>query len=264
MALFDIFRNCIECGKSGLITKLNASGYCPNCSRKREEAKQNEEESRRIVESSPSSQLNKFKRRYIPRPFMYQGASRAYTYFVPISNVNRDLLYRVTQEEHFDATMKLSDDGNIYLLSDGIVIAQLSDRIAMATDWLNKKLPYICQFAEFTEGKERVVLHFFRDDENRFANRNCSIDKLSSCMSEEKQDSIACLEEGQRLFVEEDDNGKWYVRDVDYHEIGRMPAKFTKMHDDGTLLALFYDHCETKENANGDPKEIPYIRFYHE
>lgn len=264
MGLKDIFNNCMLCDRSGLFTKLDKNGHCPQCAQTLLEEKRRKDEEKRIRESSPSFLLNKFTRPYIPRPCMHQGASRAYTYFITLADVDRDTVYRLTQANSYDVAMKIADDGRIALMSGDSPVAYLTDKQAIATDWINKKLPYICQLAEFKDGKERAVLHLFRNEEAKYSKCKVSIAKLTSCASEEKQFNISVLEPGERLFVEEDDDGKWYVRNVDYHELGRLPAKFSKMFDDDTLRAMFFDHTESKENANGDETAIPYVRFYYD
>lgn len=253
---------CNSCGKRGLFLALE-NGKCADCVAKEKLlAKQKAEEERRILESSPSFLLNKYRRRYIPRPCMYRGASRAYTYFIPLSNVDRDTIYQMTQIDTFDVSMQITSEGSIALMNEDTAVAFLADKISIASDWIKKELPYICQLAEFGEGKERAVLHLFRNDESKYSGCKVEIAKLTSYMSEEKQFNISVLEPGERLFVEEDDNGKWYVRNVDYHELGRLPAKFNKLFDNDSLRAMFFDHGEMTENANGHEIEVPYVRFY--
>ena len=260
---------CKSCGKRGFFLALD-NGLCTDCASK-QRALEYERQKKALMEAEaervrklydPDILLDRMSRDRIIRPAMYQGLSMVYNYVIPVADVDRPVLYDMVKSGKYNVDLSLGDDGSVQLIHNDVVIGKLGEKASIASDWLKKGDPYICQFSTFKKGCEHVLLHLYRDDEARLRKCNMAIAKLTSCMSEEKQDNIMCLEPGQKLFVEDDDNGKWYVRDINFHEIGRLPAKYNRMHEDGSLRGMFFDHTETAENANGEPREIPFVRFY--
>lgn len=231
-------------------------------------AKNSSDSQKKVQSSSPPNPdylafLQNVRRDIVPRPAMLNGIPMVYSYLIRVSYVDHKALYKMAYQNEFDAEISILDDGDICLKHNDVYLARLTDKKDIAADWIKKQLPYICQFTGFKNGEECVILHLYRDDELRLKQCQTTTAKLTSCTSEEKQDNIMLLEQGQKLFVEEDDDGKWYVRDVNYHKIGRLPAKFNRMYEDGDLRGMFFDHTETVENANGYEYEIPYVRFYY-
>ena len=256
-----------------MFVDLDEDGRCPGCAKKYqkkmeqkkliEEKRKAEEEQRIKEQTDPSLLLEKVPNSHLIRPPMRDGVPMVYRYSVPIHSVDRETVYNMTQEKVFSTELRKMEDDEIHLLYRDKSVAILGDKISIVSDWLKNKDPYYCQFSSFKKDKESVLLLLYRDDETRIKNNcNLTIAKLTGCMSIRTQDNIDWLEKGPKLFVEEDDNGKWYVRDINYREIGKLPAKFSKMQDDGSLRGMFFDHCERTENANGDPIDIPYVRFY--
>lgn len=257
---------CYRCGQRGLFLKTT-DGFCEGCRLKvLEDARKKKQASAQPtrITYNPSALLENVTRSEIPRPPMLDGIPMVYSYVIYVSYVDRNALYEMTRNNIYDAKMSVLEDGDICLMHNGTYIARLDNHKEIAADWINNNLPYICQFTGFKNGRECVILHLYRNDEARLNQCQMSIAKLTSCTSESKQINISLLEEGQKLFVEDDDDGKLYVRDVNYHELGRMPAKFNRMHDDGDLRGMFFDHAETTEDANGNEIDIPYVRFYYD
>lgn len=279
-------KKCERCGRKGLFLKLQ-DGLCANCFSEIEESKRleveaaqkaAEEAKRQEIEAAqraaeeqrlralrdPSNLLNNVKRKNISRPPMYNGQPMVYEYLIRALDVDRPALYEMTKTDDYYVKMAVAKNGDILLVNNDIPIAKLGGKTQIATDWIKKDRLYLCQFTGFQKGKECVVLLLYRDDEARFSDSKMSIAKLVSCSTEERQYNIDCLEEGQKLFVDEDDDGKQYVRDIDYHDVGRLPAKFYRMFEDDSLLGMYFDHTETVENSNGDDVDVPFVRFYYD
>lgn len=278
---------CYRCGQWGLFLKTT-DGFCEGCRIKvledartkqqvsntasiydnyltKTSAKSPKQTSTPYVRPTynPSALLENVTRSNISRPPMLDGIPMVYSYVIYVSYVDRNALYEMTRQNTFDVKMSVLENGDISLTHNDIYIARFTSHKNIVTDWITNNLPYICQFTGFKNGQECVLLHLYRDDEARLRQCQMSIAKLTSCTSESKQVNISLLEEGQKLFIEDDDDGKLYVRDVNYHEIGKLPAKFSRMHEDGDLRGIFFDHNETVEDANGNETDIPYVRFYH-
>ena len=214
-----------------------------------------------------SDKASSFVRYAFSAPPVHQGCPMVYRYTnIPVSNVNRFRLEVIIDLKKFDLTPTKDEFGNILLKMDGNIVARLDDKIDICRDWLDKGLPMICEFSEFAVGKERVALFFYKDVESNLAGNSREIVRLTSCLSPSKQEAISCLEEGQVLFIEYGDDGKPYVRDIEYNPIGALPSKYTKMYDDGLVSGLFFDHTEAKESDDfeSDDKQIPYVRIYTE
>lgn len=212
-----------------------------------------------------SDVLNTFKRYAVTAPSIYQGCPMVYMYpNISVSNVNKDCLRTMVNRKDFEVVLYKGDLGEIFIKKYGITIAKLEDKAEMCSDWIDKGLPLICQFAAFQNGKEKVALFFYKDQESALANNKCDIVKLASCMSAEKQEIIAFLEKGQKLFIELDDNNKPYVRDIEYNPIGRLPAKYQRLYEEELICGIFFDHSEKKvsEDLDEDDKEIPFVRIY--
>ncbi|MBQ9838973.1 MAG: hypothetical protein IJO56_05745 [Oscillospiraceae bacterium] len=255
---------CAQCGKSGWLLHIE-KGICNDCTARNRLAAQLQAEQKRIMEeNSPSFLLDKVLNKKIERPGVLNGIPMVYKYMVPMVEVDRNALYHLTQQNIFRADLELSNEGNVYLVHSGKQIARADNYTPIISDWLKKGDPYICQFVSFKKGSEGALLLLYRDDEAKLKNCTVTIAKLTSCMTESKQENIGLLERNQKLFVEEDDDGKLYVRDIHYNELGRMPEKFNRMYEDGTLRGVFFDHTEITENSNGEDREIPFVRFYHE
>lgn len=218
--------------------------------------------------ASPSANvrsLDSFVRYGITAPPIYQECPMVYRFpNVSVSNVNRSLLSSLVQSKNFKVTLYADENGDVLLKADNCTVAKLEDRVQMCIDWLHKGFPVICEFAVFAQGKEKVALFFYKNEEHNLVNNRCEVAKLTSCMSASKQETIAFLEKGQKLFIELDDNNKPYVRDIEYNPIGNLPAKYNKLYEDDMIIGVFFDHTETKvsEDFDKEDKEIPFVRIY--
>ena len=213
---------------------------------------------------SPSI-LDSFTRYGTSAPNVYMGFPMVYRYpNVPVSDVNRTVLSTMVTAKTFDVTLIKGATGEIFLQQDNRTVAKLEDKIQMSADWLEKGFPVRCEFVAFAPGKEKVALFFYKDLESSLKDNKCEIIKLTSYLSASKQETISLLENGEKLFIDSDDNDKPYLRDIQYHPIGNLPAKYAKLYEDDAILGVFFDHTDKKESDNyeQDDKYIPYVRVY--
>lgn len=216
-----------------------------------------------VAEKIVKRSLDSYMRFGVPVKHMYNGISIVYRYpNIPVSNVDRSVLQKMVDVEQFNVELSVAVSGNIVASWNGSIVAHLEDKQSICKDWLSNGLPYICEFAAFGNGKERIALFLYRDDEKRLQSNRFEVTKLTACMSDEKQEVIWFLKQGQKLFVDLDDNSKPYIRDIEYNPIGNLPAKFKNAYFEDEIAGVFFDHAEKTENANGDEKEIPYIKIY--
>lgn len=209
--------------------------------------------------------LDTFIRYSASAPAVYLGCPAVYRYpNIAVSDVNRDILCSMVQSKTFDVQLVKGDGGEILLQKDNCTVAKLQDRIQMASDWLDRGSPVWCEFVAFAGGRERVELFFYRDEEDSLKSDRCDTVKLTSCFSSTKQETIAFLESGEKLFIDIDDNEKPYLRDILYNPVGSLPAKYNRLYEDDLITGIFFDHSETKvsEDFDKDDKEIPFVRVY--
>ena len=212
-----------------------------------------------------SDPLDTFVRYSVSAPTIWQDCPMVYRYpNISVMNVNRTNLQAMVKLKKFEVLPVKDESGAILLKWDGITVAHLAEKIEMCSDWLDKQLPLRCEFAAFGAGKEKVALFFYKDQESTLQDRQCEIVKLTSCMSTAKQETISFLEEGEKLFIEWDDNDKPYLRDISYNPIGSLPAKFNKYIDNDLIDGIFFDHTEVKENEDWEKEDklIPFVRVY--
>lgn len=262
-----LFSKCRSCGKAKFSSSLDIKGECSVCAEKsrrellarlsnanREAARKAEIE--KIIDST----------RHTPNvPHVIDGCALSYRYpVVKVNSVDRNILRKMVDNKDFRVDLCLDPGGDILLWKYNSVLGKLADRVQMCTDWISKKRPLVCEFAEFKANQEKVALFFYRSEIDEMARSSFETAKLTSCMSSAKQESIYCLVSGEKLFVELDDNDKPYVRDIGYNPLGKLPAKFNPLYDDGLIKGIYFDHSERVESEDWDKndKAIPYIRIY--
>lgn len=280
MGLFDICKNCVECGKNGLFAKLDTKGYCPECAKKRDallEAKRNrakETANQRIERilhpisissNTPVSEqdLDSVNDRITMRVPVIGSSVQLYSYIkVPVTDVDRDALFDIYTAKRFEVNPILDTNASVILFSEfkNAPIAKLSSHITMCKDWIRRKDLIRCEFTGFKAGAEHVVLAFYRDETKRLADHSSVTVKLSSCFSEAKQEGIRLLVSGEKLACSEDGyiDGKVNVLDYCAESIGRLPKKYADMFLSDGFAGIFFDHAEENENF----KLVPFVKIY--
>lgn len=260
MGLKTIFKKCKNCKRSGLFEYIDDDGYCSDCARKIAQRKAIE---RNRIHEKESDPLDNFHRGLIYAKPIYMDCPIVYKYRnVSVENVDRDILRRIASTEDYQVDVAISDDDHVILKSNNDVVATLLEKSDMCKDWINRNDPVICEFVAFKSGAEKVALYFYKDEQSKFSACNSEVIKLTSFMSSSKQETISCLSSGEKLFVEFDDNGKQYLKDIDNYPVGNLPAKYAKLYDNGEICGIYFDHSDSVENDNGDQREIPFVKVY--
>lgn len=198
---------------------------------------------------------------------IFQNCPLVYKYHnISVKQVDRNMLRRMVIAKEYEVTLSVSDSDDIDIYRGEYCIGQLGDKIDMCRDWLKKGFPVRCEFVSFQQNAEKVALFFYRDEESKLENHKCSIVKLTSCFSSQKQEAISFLEKGEKLFIDTDDNDKPYLRNIDYEPLGNLPAKYNRAYEDDLISGIYFDHCEPKEGEfdlyDEERKEIPFVRIY--
>lgn len=182
----------------------------------------------------------------------------------PITVLDRTVLQQMYNTDQWNCTFEI-DEGIVNIVHNGIKFALITNpqKREMISDWLVRGDPIRCELTGTHYGKEHIILAFYRNEEKRLENREKIIIKLISYHSEEKQDGISHLVEGEKLTIKEDEFNfekvVFEVLDWCQEPIGKLPAKYAKMYLDQPFSGVFFDHAEYDEEND---IYIPYIRFY--
>ena len=197
---------------------------------------------------------------------LIDGCVMVYRYpNVAVSHVNRDLLRTMVMEKDYKVSVSVSDSGEVFAVKNNKVVAKIVERTNMLIDWKRRGDPVVCEFAYFARDKEKVALFFYQNEQNKMAGYPFEIVMLSSCLSNERQENIACLEPGEKLFLDLDDNDAPYVHDIEINPLGKLPAKMNRLYASGQIVGIYFDHTETKyaEEIGKDDKEIPFVKVFY-
>lgn len=260
---------CYRCGKWGLFLNV-VDGYCADCLPKilaDAAAKK-----KRLAPSTPVDEyhppvqynvtklyLDRLPERNVYHDAIIDGQSALYSYpRLQVRDVNQNVLKYMCENRKYRVTPTIYPDGSIALMYDGALVAFLCERERMCKDWIKRGDMIYCEFVCFRSGFERVAITFYRNEYARLSNHKSTVIKLTRYSSDEKQDSICCLTDGEKLTCcEDDDSDRICVCDLRNNEIGCLPSKYEDQYDD--FAGIFFDHSELSEDGD---KEIPYVRIY--
>lgn len=172
---------------------------------------------------------------------------------------DQDVALKAAQGKQWYLTASIVD-GGIHLFSGDADLGVLNERADMMQDWLRRGDPYLAILERInSETGCTVRLVFYRDKKQQYANREQSVVALVSYKSEEKQENIACLNEGDELDAEEDfEKDDCVVVSALLGSIGNLPQKHAKRFiDEGAALVVF-DHSEEDD----DFKDKLFVRIY--
>lgn len=267
MKLPNALRLCKICAKSGLFAEIGDDGFCPKCraehekeeaemkaARERIAAEQAAWEHRQAIEAA----VLKATQRRDKTPKFYRGGVMVY-YYPRVRAIATDRAAIEQMAMDWDFSVDLTIDGDeIVGLNRGKPVLKMAARQDMCRDWIRRGDPIYCVISNLTEGNEHVTLGFYRDEETRLEGKPYTLCKLTSCRSSDAQDAIAFLDDGEALYLEEDDRGRFCVCAFPFDDIGALPAKFTK-YDKSDFAAIIYDHGDEDEDSD---VIIPYVRVY--
>lgn len=200
-------------------------------------------------------------------PKVINDCSIAYWYpSVPVAEVNREKLRELvsSKQASFDAvevSVELAANGDILLSHDGVIMGKVLDRQQMCADWLHKNLLLRCVFSSYKKGEETVALAFYKDDRQRYSTNKAAVVKLISYKNEEAQFGISEMHWPEKLKVDEYDGHR--VLDIYNSNIGRLPAKFQRLYDEGEVEAIYFDHYDTvADEETGEDIYVPFVRLF--
>lgn len=267
MKLPKALRLCKVCAKPGFLADIGDDGYCPKCreEHEKEEAEMKAAQARIAAEQASwekrqaiEAALSEATRRRSKAPKFYKGCVMVYHYpRVRAIAINRAAIEQMALEKDFSIELVI-DGGEIVGMKYGGPVIQMAARQDMCRDWIRRGDPIFCEIANLTAESEHVILGFYRDEESRLDGKPYTLCKLISCRSADKQDAIACLDDGEALYLDEDDDGRLSVWAFPFDELGRLPAKFTK-YDKSDFTAIVYDHGEDDSSSDAI---IPFVRVY--
>lgn len=285
MGFFSKLKFCQRCHKSGFSVEIGSDGYCDNCraivaeesARRAAEARRSiaEESQRRAAEAAErrrkEEEQKATERRYrlinqaiisgsqrrSQAPKFKDGCVLTYYYHrIRGVTIDRNAIEQMALDEDYSVTLA-DHNGEIVGMKYGVPVIRIEEKQEMCRDWIRRGDPIFCEIVNLMRGSERLMLGFYRDEETRLAGESYTVCKLTSCRSEEKQINIACLEDGERLYLEDDGSGRFCVTAFPFYDIGVLPAKYTK-YDKSDFDSVFYDHGED----NGNDVIIPFVRVY--
>ena len=175
-------------------------------------------------------------------------------YIVPIAGVNVEKTVLGDSEKEVDIR---SNGTNIELLYNGMVFGTITDeeKAKMVSDWYKKGLP--CNAILLAPG-DRVNLRFYKDKRIGNEYRTQDVIQLLNYKSEEKQDTITFLENGDELDLEEDDDQETVYVSYAGAQIGKLPKKYAiKYLEEGAYAAFF-----EKSDMNENDISVPFVRIY--
>lgn len=190
-------------------------------------------------------------------PLKKNGQPLRYAYtrnIVPMSGVNVAQAVLGNSEKEVDIR---PNGANIELLYNGMVFATIPDeeKAKMVSDWEKKGLP--CNAILLAPG-DKVNLRFYKDKRIGNEYREQDVLSLLSYKSEDKQDTIAYLENGDELDFEEDYEHETVSISSVGNPIGRLPKKYAVKFLEEGAYAVFFEKAE----ANEENINIPFIRIY--
>lgn len=277
MGFFSKLKFCQRCHKSGFSVEIGKDGYCDECrtivaeesARRAAEARRSiaEAEARKRMDAERKATERRYQlinqaiisgsQRRSQAPKFKDGCVLTYYYHrVRGVAIDRAAIEQMALDADY-AVMLADHDGEIVGMKYGAPVIRIEEKQEMCRDWIRRGDPIFCEIANLTSGSERLMLGFYRDEESRLAGKTYTVCKLTSCRSEEKQVNIACLEEGERLYLEDDGSGKFCVTAFPFYDIGSLPAKYAK-YDKSDFDSVIYDHGED----NGNDVIIPFVRVY--
>lgn len=207
----------------------------------------------------PTAKKDESKEKYdVIIPSKKDGAPMAYKYSVSFLLTNEDaLVMSMANKEYFLTAKEI--DGSFHLFSGDTDIGVLLQREEMMRDWIKRDDPYLICVEKISGDSDMCTafLAFYKDKRKGNDWREQSVVALTSYKSEEKQENIMFLEEGEELSLEDDLDDHVVVYSGGL-EIGKLPAKYARRFLEDGAYAVFFERTEETD----DWKEKPYVRIY--
>lgn len=210
----------------------------------------------------PPFKENRLKYHFVCFPDVLNGIPMVYYY--PnnlILDLNVPLFDRLVDEECFEVEAIADAAGGAEIRKDGQILGRIQKYGSMISDWQRREEPMLCKITNIREGNEAVGLGFYRNEESKLTDCKIEVARLTKNRSEDMQISVSCMSDGAHLNIAPeciDESGSIPVLHITNGEVGCLPKKFNKIHDDYGIRGVFVDHVEEDESE----KFVAYVRIY--
>lgn len=210
----------------------------------------------------PPFKENRLKYHSVYFPDVLNGIPMVYYY--PnnlILDLNVPLFDRLVDEKSFEVEAIADTAGGVEIRKDGQLLGRVQKHGSMIFDWQRREDPMLCKITNIREGNEAVGFGFYRDMESKLTDCKMEIARLAKNRSKDMQISVSCMSDSACLNIAPeyiDESGSIPVLHVTQGEVGCLPKKFNKIHEDYGIRGVFVDHVEEDENE----KFVAYVRVY--
>lgn len=195
-------------------------------------------------------------------PSWKDGCKKQYSYTVKLHLTNKAKLVEQAMAKEFMLEPVLVGD-EVHVLSGGADVGILLERCDMVKDWLKRGDPYfLCVQSLMDDGTPTctALLVFYRDRRKGQEHREQTVVSLVGYKSDEVQNNICLLHEGEELEIEEDDEEEQMNVTVDGLFLGRLPAKIVKRYEEDDVYGVFFEGTEDEETSKGNVDK-PLVRI---
>lgn len=264
-----VFSKCAHCHCTYLSKKISENGYCPQCEQAYQKARIEYMANKRVgkVDQSAKKQKNKNPDQDRPKIFIPEkidDAPLAYHYsHVPFDPAEGALEIGKRMVESNSMALDPREAGDAFeLLFCGDLVGVIHERAGMLRDWIKRGDPLLV-YLENLDADDKsncfVFMAFYRDDQKRYANNECTVCKLNNFSDEDVQMRIGLSDDREKLsmdseFSEEPDGTVF----SDSNAIGVLPAEEKRRYMDGELAAIFLDHTECDDRG----LIVPYVKIF--
>lgn len=218
-----------------------------------------------VVDDKTNSELSEQKKPDVVLPSKIGNAQMVYHYSgIKIDKLNYNAALEAHESKNWELTAK-EENGEIVLFSLGNRIGNVGpERKLMLFDWIKRGDPYkvLLETIDTEKREAYVFLAFYRSAFSRMGNREYTLAKVAKCGTNDRQEVIALLDEGDEIEIVEDvdENGDDIITlDTNFGDIGVLGAKLQKKVSEEGAVACFIDHVDYNEETE---KYTPYVRIY--
>lgn len=209
-----------------------------------------------------SNRNNRDKSYYASFPVVLEGYPLVYYYRnIEINALDSALFDSMVRDDDYSISVVPDQAGGAVIQKDGKTLGTISKYGSMIDDWQKRGEPMLCKITSLKEGRESVGLGFYRDMQAKLSSCEHSVVRLTKNRSQDMQDAVAPLEDGEMLdifpeYMNEEDAIP--VQSKIWGEVGFLPKKFNKIYEETGIRGVFVDHVEEDENF----KYTAYVRVY--
>lgn len=264
-----LFSKCEHCHCTYLSKKISENGYCPQCEQAYQKARIEYIANKRVgkVDQSVKKQKNNNPDQDRPKIFIPEkidDAPLAYRYsHVPFDPAEGALEIGKRMVESNSMALDPRESGDAFeLLFCGELVGATHERADMLHDWIKRGDPLLVYLENLDVDDKRncfVFMAFYRDEQKRYANNECTVCKLTNFSDEDVQMCVGLADDRERLSMHsefsEEPEGTVFS---DSSAIGVLPSEEKRRYMDGELAAIFLDHTECDDRG----LIVPYVKIF--